>query len=483
MPAGLRPKDWVEADVQFQDPSMQTSQSQLQLVGPSALSSQQPATGELAANLLAYANQLQQLPAQLPGDVHEEIADKLLEYADQLRQARHRSLLPRPSVQRRSNLPMSIRPQQQVPESSTYIGLSQHAESLPSTSGHHLPQRLQSQAAQQLLTQAAWSGEQLESQTGQLPHLAQQLQASTSQQPPQQLPRLAQHLPQQPEQLVQQLPPPAQQLQAITAPWPRRQRMEQALQPVAHDDFGLGTDTVAQAAAHPLSAPFAELITSPLHHLRPPPALQDVRGEWAYIHKPGVGTMPIAPPSASPAKKLAAAQASQQLRYGSSATVQVHQGLPVYSATAGAAAGASDSVAQALTGQFDAAQPKKKRPFPELKTFQSIEQLYKTAMHGDALSNTSSFDEMQKADPNWRKHMRQRFHEFNGILKEIELQAAERQVPPETVATAMDQDRNNKKQPVAKYVKEVGKLRAKRNKGTSAYHTQKKTPCYMMHYA
>ena len=95
-------------------------------------------------------------------------------------------------LQRRSNLPMSIQPQQQVPESSSYIGLSQHADSLPSTSGHHLPQRLQFQAAQQLLTQAAWSGEQLESQTGQLPHLAQQLQASISQQPSQQFPSLAQ---------------------------------------------------------------------------------------------------------------------------------------------------------------------------------------------------------------------------------------------------------------------------------------------------
>ena len=469
---------------------MQPSQPQLQLAGPSALSSQQPATGELAANLLACANQLQQLPAQLPGDVHEDIADKLLEYADQLRQARHGSLLPGPSIQRRSNPPMSIRPQQQGPESSTYTGLSQPAESLPSASGHQLPQRLQSQAAQQRLTQAAWSGEQLESQTGQLPHHAQQLQASTSQQPPQRLPRLAQHLPQQREQLLQQLPPPAQQLpppaqqlQAITATRPRRQRMEQAFQPAAHDDFGLGIDTVAQAAAHPMSSPWAEMITSPLHHMRPPPALQDVRGEWAYIHKPGVGTMPIAPPSASPAKKLAAAQASQQLRYGSSATVQVHQGLPVYSATAGAAAGASDSVAQALTGQFDAAQPKKKRPFPELKTFQSVEQLYKIAMHGDALSNTPSFAEMQKADPNWRKNMRQRFHEFNGILQEIQLQAAERKVSPETAATAMDQDRNNKKQPVAKYVKEVGKLRAQRNKGTSAYHTHNKTPCYIMLYA
>ena len=109
---------------------------------------------------------------------------------------------------------------------------------------------------------------------------------------------------------------------------------------------------------------------------------------WCWHHA-------IAPPSASPAKKLAAAQASQQLRYGSSATVQVHQGLPVYSANAAAAARASDSVAQALTGQFDAAQPKKKRPFAELKTFQSIEQLYKIATHGDALSNTPSFAEMQ----------------------------------------------------------------------------------------
>lgn len=56
--------------------------------------------------------------------------------------------------------------------------------------------------------------------------------------------------------------------------------------------------------------------------------------------------------------------------------------------------------------------------------------------------------------------MRQLFHEFSGILKEIEQQAAERQVSPDTIATAMDQDRNDKKQPVAKYVKEVGKLRA-----------------------
>ncbi|DBA82293.1 TPA: hypothetical protein ACH3X2_000559 [Trebouxia sp. C0005] len=88
---------------------------------------------------------------QLPGDVHEhvqeEVADKLLECADQLRQARLRSLLPQPSAQQRSDLPMSTRPQQQMPESSTYIGLSQHAEPLSSMSEHHLPQRRQFQAA------------------------------------------------------------------------------------------------------------------------------------------------------------------------------------------------------------------------------------------------------------------------------------------------------------------------------------------------
>lgn len=58
-----------------------------------------------------------------------------------------------------------------------------------------------------------------------------------------------------------------------------------------------------------------------------------------------------------------------------------------------------------------------------------------------------------------------------------------RQVPPETVATAMDQDWKNKKQPVAKYVKEVGKLQAKKNKGTSAYHIEENAPCHTMHYA
>ena len=125
--------------------------------------------------------------------------------------------------------------------------------------------------------------------------------------------------------------------------------------------------------------------------MQPPPALQDVQGEWAHIHKPDVGSRAIAIPSASPSKKLAAAQASQQLRYGGT-TVQIHQGLSVYRANAGAAtsaaAEASDSLPQAVTGQFDAAQPKKKRPLPELGTIHSIEQLYKTTMHGNALSNS-----------------------------------------------------------------------------------------------
>lgn len=77
--------------------------------------------------------------------------------------------------------------------------------------------------------------------------------------------------------------------------------------------------------------------------------------------------------------------------------------------------------------------------------------------------------------------MRQRFHEFNGILKKIELRAAQRRVTPEAIAAAMDKDRKDNNVPVAKFVKEVGKLCSKRNKGNSAIPTQKHGPCHMMH--
>jgi len=217
-----------------------------------------------------------------------------------------------------------------------------------------------------------------------------------------------------------------------------------------------------------MAAPFAELITSPLNCMRPPPALQDVRGDWSYIHKHGIGTMAIAPPSASPTRKLAAAQACLQLQQGSRA-VAVHQGLPVYCASNAreATPAVASSVAQTLVGHFDAVQPRK-RPFPELKTFQSIVQLHNIATHGDAMKGTPSFDDMQKADPAWRKNFRQRYHEFTSILQEISLRASQSQTSAERVAAAMDQDRQQKKQQVASYVKEIGKMRAQRNRGICA---------------
>ncbi|KAA6421192.1 MAG: hypothetical protein FRX49_08891 [Trebouxia sp. A1-2] len=127
-------------------PSSHASQSVTAAAGGSICAVCTAASNRRACcNLLAYANQLQQLPGDVHEHVQEEVADKLLECADQLRQARLRSLLPQPSAQQRSDLPMSTRPQ--MPESSTYIGLSQHAEPLSSMSEHHLPQRRQFQAA------------------------------------------------------------------------------------------------------------------------------------------------------------------------------------------------------------------------------------------------------------------------------------------------------------------------------------------------
>lgn len=81
--------------------------------------------------------------------------------------------------------------------------------------------------------------------------------------------------------------------------------------------------------------------------------------------------MAVAPPSASPIKKLAAAQASLQLQQGSS-FLMVHQGLPVY--TANNANPVAGGVAQCWALKCSAAQ---KKAFSELKTFHSIVQLHK----------------------------------------------------------------------------------------------------------
>ncbi len=161
----------------------------------------------------------------------------------------------------------SMRPQQQVLESSAYQGLeSQRAESQPSMSIHHFHNSCNLKLLKSLLLR--WHG-LVNSWSHRLVscHLVQQLQAFNNQQPLQQMPRLAQHLPRQPEQLLQQLPLPAQQQQAIAAPQPRHQKMEQAQQPVVHNDFGSGTNIVPQAAAHLLSAPMAELIICDRHQL------------------------------------------------------------------------------------------------------------------------------------------------------------------------------------------------------------------------
>ena len=148
----------------------------------------------------------------------------------------------------------------------------------------------------------------------------------------------------------------------------------------------------------------------------------------------------------------------------------MHQGLPVYTAsnsggaTPAVAGNLRGKLAQALPGQLSAVQPRK-RPFPQLSTFQSIVQLHNIATHGDEMKGTPSFAQMQASDPDWRKNFRQRFHEFNGLLQEISMRGAQGNVSAERVAADMEHDRKEKQQQVATYVKEIGKLRANRKRG------------------
>ncbi len=94
-------------------------------------------------------------------------------------------------------------------------------------------------------------------------------------------------------------------------------------------------------------------------------------------------------------------------------------------------------------------------------------QLYATMAHGDAITGTPSFADMEKADPKWKSSFsRQRLAEFNGALQEINSRAAAANVAPSEVVTQMDMDRLNKTNTgVAGYVKGLLHIRTQRNKG------------------
>ena len=66
------------------------------------------------------------------------------------------------------------------------------------------------------------------------------------------------------------------------------------------------------------------------------------------------------------------------------------------------------------------------RPFPQLSSFKSLEDLYRVVTYGDPVSETLPLSALAAADPNWRKGFSKRYFEFDSAVKEMsELAAAE----------------------------------------------------------
>ena len=124
-----------------------------------------------------------------------------------------------------------------------------------------------------------------------------------------------------------------------------------------------------------------------------------------------------------------------------------------------------------VSTQSDAVQrqPKPMHPFPGLKTFQTIAQLYEIVMHGDKTSGILSFAERKKADPNWVSESfqhRQRYCEIVRAMSEIERKAEIAGVAASDIAAQMDADRLTKKNKgVSGYVQELLAARPQRKRG------------------
>lgn len=145
---------------------------------------------------------------------------------------------------------------------------------------------------------------------------------------------------------------------------------------------------------HPMTAPFANIMSSPRHYLHPPPAMQAVDGSFGYIWKPGFGTIPIAPPS--PNSKARHNQASSCFMQGpvndhpviSYSAAQLHSTAPSQPVVTAAAAKLNE-----LPG----------REVKMLSTNGSIVDLFTYVEHGEKMHNRPSFAETRAADKHWRK--------------------------------------------------------------------------------
>ena len=235
-----------------------------------------------------------------------------------------------------------------------------------------------------------------------------------------------------------------------------------------HDSAFLPRATVGlhdlrdEIAQHPLTAPFADHMTSPPNYLRPSPAMRDLTGNWSYMHKMGVGTMAVAPPSPSPNSKLLAVQQRSQI-VGS--TAQTYRGVPVYgSLPTAATASASTSLAAVPSSgaaqQRPSAKSVQRMPYREVKSLStntSIVNLVTYVLCGDPLSNILSFEAEVAAEKHWPrdKGSGKRVSEYNQFVAKVKQRAAEQRCSWQEVAAAMDAGRSQRGCQVAKFVKEI----------------------------
>ena len=199
----------------------------------------------------------------------------------------------------------------------------------------------------------------------------------------------------------------------------------------------LEVDPRTAAALHPLSAPVAAHGGLPEQQVLPPPGLQDAQSNRAHVDE---SMMAAAQPLTSSQRRLAVGQWACQ------------HSVPVHQQALAIAAYQTDSTNAC--------------PFPQLKAFKSIANLYSTVVDGDGAAGVQSLAKHQNAHPAWKSNVsRQRLAEFRGAIEEIAMRAAAANIAPCEVAAQMDLDRSIKQQGVAGYVKELLKLRAQRNKG------------------
>ena len=251
--------------------------------------------------------------------------------------------------------------------------------------------------------------------------------------------------------------------------------------------------------------PTTGLLTSAAAAAAPPPAVHALMGGHGLVYVPGYGVMPVVPPvvpgwrpSQLAGVPMCNSQPAGAWMYGSQPVynhMSGHVAMPnppqgvslgpmgvqIASGTMPVSGSAQlqHNAAAPAAGSTMSSQPQLVRAFPQLSSFKSLEELYELVTYGDTMSDTLSFADRTKADPDWRKGLSKHFFEIDSAVKEMteradaEFRQTGQKVSPRKHAKIMDEERvehgkskdMGKPTPVASWVKTVlGPIRAERNK-------------------